>query len=358
MTSFPFKQRCVELKRLFLQRKASWYFVHDMYELYYLTGVFEEEAYGLFDLQQGKMFVLCDARLSGGAREEIQNGEVVEYKELIETLKGFGVQEVSLSKDISVRMKDRLKAHFSLQMMDVSLVGLLRECKDTSEIEVIQRASILGDDCFAFIIKKLQLGVTEKQLAWEVEKYFREHGAEALSFPPIIAFGDHTSIPHHKVSDRELTVNTPVLIDMGCVVDHYCSDMTRMVWFGDTVDEEFQKDFKIVLQALKIGYESFQSGAFGKEVDFAVRDYMNTEGVAELFTHSLGHGVGLEVHDSGKLSSKSDTVVEAGFVSSIEPGLYREGKWGIRLEDLVVITSEGKKMLTKSPRGLAVISPK
>lgn len=358
MAIFPFTQRCVELKRLFLQKKASWYFVHDMYELYYLTGVFVEEAYGLFDLQEGKVYVLCDARLSGGAREEIQNGEVVEYKDFIETMKEFGVQELAISRDISVRMKDKFKAYFSLQFVDVSLVGLLREGKDDFEIETIQKACSLGDDCFAFIIKKLQIGVTEKQLAWEVEKYFRENGAEALSFPPIIAFGDHTAVPHHKVSDRELSLNTPVLIDMGCIVEHYCSDMTRMVWFGDTVDEDFQKDFKIVLQALKLGYEAFQCGAFGKEVDFAVRDYMNSEGVGELFTHSLGHGVGLEVHDSGKLSSKSDTVIEAGFVSSIEPGLYREGKWGIRLEDLVVITSEGKKMLTKSPRGLALIVPK
>lgn len=236
-----------------------------------------------------------------------------------------------------------------------NVVESVRAVKDEKELDAIRRAVALGDRAFAYLLERMKPGVSEQALAVELEAFLRREGAEGLAFPSIIASGPNGALPHARPSSRRLEAGDLVVLDFGCVVDGYCSDMTRTVCLGEP-DERQRELYQLVLRAQEAGLAAIRPGVLGKEVDAAARKVIQEAGYGPYFGHGLGHGVGLEVHeDIPRLSRKGEVALAAGMVTSVEPGVYLPGWGGIRIEDLVVVTPQGVEVLTRSPKELLAL---
>ena len=228
-------------------------------------------------------------------------------------------------------------------------VESLRIIKDAEEIKALETAARITDEALIYITEKyLRPGVSEIKLAWELEKYIRESGGE-LSFPTIVAAGPASAMAHSKPSDRLLEVKGPVVIDMGVKLHGYCADLTRTFWLAD-VNSRFTELYRIVLQAQKAAIEGIVPGMTGAEADKLARDYIAEAGHADAFGHSLGHGLGMVVHENPRLGQNSPDILTEGMVFTIEPGIYVSGWGGIRIEDDAVLENGKVRLLTSSPK--------
>jgi len=212
----------------------------------------------------------------------------------------------------------------------------MRAVKSDLEINLIVASQSLNMEIFEMIKNELSSGMTEKDIAWRIECLARERGCDGLSFPPIIAINEHSACPHHKNTDRRFEDGDFLLVDMGVVWQGYCSDMTRIIFTGEKTNEQ-KLVYDLVEKAQKYALENISSGMDAVEADSLARNIIEEAGYGKEFCHSLGHGVGLEVHEKPLLSSKSNDVLEKGMVVTVEPGIYLEGKFGVRLEDILVI---------------------
>jgi Xaa-Pro aminopeptidase len=233
-------------------------------------------------------------------------------------------------------------------------VERLRLVKDADEISVLQRAQDITDEAFDRITAKLAEGVTERAVAAELEQAMREAGAERIGFDTIVAFGESAAEPHHRPADRPLGTGDVVKMDFGCVVGGYYSDMTRTVAFGEP-DPRVREIHSVVLRAHLAGLEAVRAGVTGGAADEAARSVIRDAGLDERFGHSLGHGVGLEVHEAPSLRQGSDDALLEGTVVTIEPGVYIPGLGGVRIEDAVVVGKDGARPLPRTPKELLVL---
>ena len=230
----------------------------------------------------------------------------------------------------------------------------LRSVKDGAELELIKSAQKITDDAFEYILSKIEEGKTEKELALVLEFFMRSHGADAVSFDIIFIGGKNTSMPHGVPSDYKLKKGDLITIDFGADVDGYKSDMTRTVALGAISDEQ-KKVYEIVLEAQKKAIGQIREGIACSEIDKAARDVIKSYGYGEYFGHALGHSVGLDIHELPNFSPKCSTVLKEGMVLSVEPGIYLPEKFGVRIEDLVVVTKNGSINLTKSKKTLIIL---
>lgn len=241
-----------------------------------------------------------------------------------------------------------VKGH-ALELLPVeSVVQKLRLIKDEDEIAYLRAAAHLGYQGYEYVVSLLAEGVTEAELALELEFFWKRKGASRLAFSSIIAFGEHGSMPHYRAGNTALQQNTSVLIDIGLVLSHYHSDMTRVVFFG-TPDPAIQEIYPIVEEAKNRALALCRPGVFLSELDRAARDWITLNGYGEYFTHSLGHGIGLDIHEPPIIREKSAygaTPIQAGMTFTVEPGIYLPGIGGVRLEDTVLITETGYENLT------------
>jgi len=236
--------------------------------------------------------------------------------------------------------------------MDDELVPL-RIIKTASEVEAIGRACALTDACFAHLLDFVKPGMTERAVAWELESYFRGNGAEGLAFDAIVLAGPRAAMPHGRPSEAVVERGNVLLIDFGCVVDGYRSDMTRTVLVGD-VPDEILRYHDAVREAQQQAMEAIAVGVNGQELDALARCRIEAEGV-EPYGHGLGHGIGLETHEPPRLRASEAFTLAAGMVFSVEPGIYLPGVTGIRIEDIVALEPSGPRLLTTSPREALVI---
>lgn len=232
-------------------------------------------------------------------------------------------------------------------------LNTLRLHKDSDELDALERAAALTDRCFAHLCDWLRPGMTEQQVAWEIEGWFRHNGAETLAFDPIVLVGARAAMPHGRPSEFAAAGGEPLLIDFGCQVDGYRSDMTRTVFIGSASARQ-RELYELVLAAQQAAYDSVRPGVLGTAVDAAARDVIAAAGHGEAFSHGLGHGIGLETHEAPMLLTY-DQPLEPGMVFTVEPGIYLPGDIGIRIEDDVVLTEGGPRRLTSAPRELLVI---
>ncbi len=229
--------------------------------------------------------------------------------------------------------------------------------KTDKEICLIQRACEIAEDGFLLLLPELKEGMTENEVAALLEYNMRKLGASGTSFETIVAFGAHGSVPHHETGNETLKFGDPVLIDFGCKVEGYCSDITRTFLFGDDGrHEEFKKAYAEVLKAHELVKEKVIAGMTGREADAVARGSLERAGLAKYFTHSLGHGIGLQIHEYPVLSPRSEETLENGMVFSDEPGVYVAGEFGIRIEDSVHM-SDGriKSFMSKTERNLVIL---
>jgi Xaa-Pro aminopeptidase len=230
-----------------------------------------------------------------------------------------------------------------------ALLSKLRWIKDAAEIDKLRAAAALGCRLFESILGKMQPGMTEVSVAAEMEYAARLAGAEAMSFPTIVASGERSALPHGTASLAKLPKRGFVTLDFGVVLDGYCSDMTRTVHLGRATPEE-RNAYDAVLEAQEAGVAAVRSGISSGDVDEAARSVLHRAGLDQWFTHSTGHGVGLEIHEGPRLARKQTQALEAGMVVTIEPGIYMPGKFGIRIEDMVLVHAAGGEILTPSTK--------
>jgi Xaa-Pro aminopeptidase len=229
------------------------------------------------------------------------------------------------------------------------LVAKLRWVKDPDEIAKVRAAAALGCRLFEGILGTMRTGMTETAVAAEMEHAARLAGAEAMSFPTIVASGVRSGLPHGTASSAKLPRRGFVTLDFGIVLDGYCSDMTRTVHMGRALAGE-RDVYDAVLEAQEAGVAAVRAGATGGDVDEAARSVLRRAGLADWFTHSTGHGVGLEIHEGPRLAAKQTQALESGMVITIEPGIYLPGKFGVRIEDMVLVTAQGGEILTPSTK--------
>ena len=235
------------------------------------------------------------------------------------------------------------------------LVESLRAVKDDDEIATIRRAGALSDEVFAALSRERFSGRSERELAWWVERSFREAGAEGVSFEAVVAAGATASSPHAVPGDEPIASGVLVTVDAGCVVDGYCSDCTRTFAVGE-VSERHQELYALCLEAQLAGLEAVGPGVHGRDADAASRDRIEAAGLGWAYGHGMGHGVGMQIHEAPALRPESTDVLEAGNVVSVEPGIYipDEGA-GLRIEDLVLVTDDGAERLTQFTKELLTV---
>jgi Xaa-Pro aminopeptidase len=227
-----------------------------------------------------------------------------------------------------------------------SLIENVRAVKDAGELALIRRTIELAEDGLRNLLAILQPGMTEKCAAWELEKYLRTHGADALSFDTIVASGPNAALPHHHPSERVIQANEPITIDWGAAIDGYRSDLTRTIVLGEP-DAKFREIYAIVLQAQLNAIGHIQAGQTGREADALARDIIAGAGYGDYFGHGLGHGVGLAVHEQPRTSHLAEKErLPANSILTVEPGIYLPGWGGVRLEDMILVKEDGNELLS------------
>ena len=236
-------------------------------------------------------------------------------------------------------------------MSTQNVVESLRVVKDEVELKEIEAAVAAADAALAEVVPDIEAGMTEKQVAWELEKSMRGHGADGISFDTIVASGPNGALPHHRPSDKVIQQGEPIVIDMGAKVRGYCSDITRTVVVGKP-DSKVKEVYDTVLAAQLTAIATVASGMSGHEADDLARSVIEKAGYGDNFGHSLGHGIGLAVHENPRVGPNADDKVDASMVFTIEPGIYLPGWGGVRIEDMVVLENGKTRILTKTPKGL------
>jgi Xaa-Pro aminopeptidase len=232
-------------------------------------------------------------------------------------------------------------------------VEAIRAVKEEDEIEALRRSVALTDAAFAHMLEVIEPGMTEQEAAWEIETYMRTHGASKVAFDLIVAAGPNGALPHARAGDHIIQPGEPIVIDIGCVVEGYCSDMTRTFCLGEP-SARYLEVWNIVRKAQEAAEAAIRAGISGKEADSVARDLIAEAGYRGYFGHGLGHGVGLAVHENPRASPLSDQTLEAGMMLTVEPGIYLPGEFGVRIEDLVIIREEGVEILTRTPKTPAI----
>lgn len=322
----------------------------------YLSG-FTGSA-GTLIITREQALLLTDFRYVEQAERQAPGFQIVRYddpyKAIGEHVAAVAGRRVGFEAEhVTVAQLEQLQEAAAVEWVPTRrLVEEVRGVKDADELARIEAAVALADRCFEHILPRLKPGVTEREIAWRMEVFMRENGAEALAFPSIVASGPNGAMPHARPTDKPLAAGEFVTLDFGCVWQGYCSDMTRTVFLGEPTDRH-RELYDLVLRAQETGVAAVRPGRSGKEVDGAARDVIARAGYGDHFGHGLGHGLGLEVHEEvPRLSTRSETVLAPGMVCSVEPGVYLPGWGGIRIEDLVVVTEDGCRILTKSPKQL------
>jgi Xaa-Pro aminopeptidase len=255
-----------------------------------------------------------------------------------------------------------MRADFLLQLLPIVLpevtvsldpmLSHMRIRKSAREVELLHRAAKQADKAMAACVDACRAGVSEKEIGWEAESAFRREGAEEVTFT-LIAAGPNGSHPHHHSGTTLLSHGDGVIIDIGASLDGYKSDITRVVHIGSP-SEEFQKIYDVVLKANKSALENVHQGVSAREIDRAARSVIEESGFGDFFIHRTGHGIGLDIHEEPYINETNTQILETGMAFSIEPGIYIPGKFGIRLEDIVVVTTDGSQVLTGFDHELVV----
>jgi Xaa-Pro aminopeptidase len=357
-------ERLVEELR---ERELDALLVQSRYDLRYLTGFTGSHGLALVRARASASephVFLTDFRydtqsaeqVASAYRREIVAGELLDAvaAELGEAGGRLGFDENALTVGSHRKLVERLE---SWELVGASsLVAGLRLVKDAGEIALIRAAANLADEALRTVLEDGLAGRTERELAIELELRMRRLGAEAPSFPSIVAAGAHAALPHAEPRAEEIADDVLVTIDWGALLDGYCSDCTRTYATSERIPAQGREVYALVLGAQQRGLDALRPGPSGREVDAAAREVIAQGGHGERFGHGLGHGVGLEVHEGPRLSrTAGEQPLREGSVVTVEPGIYVPGLLGVRIEDLAVVRADGAEVLTGLPKELTVV---
>ncbi len=331
----------------------------------YLSGFqadFGEISSGILLTASDALF-LTDSRYTEQAREQVQCHAVEQIKgDLLaragECLAILGATLAAYNPAaLTVDELDRLLGAWPGETVrEKTLVSELRALKSDPEIGAIREASRIAEGVLADLVPTLAAGETEAEFAARMESEFRKRGASGVAFPTIVLFGERSSLPHGRPSDRPLRIGDIVLVDCGCRRAGYCSDLTRTFTFGTIPGAWFEEIYDVVFRAQRAALEAIRAGVPCSDVDAVARRIISGAGYGDQFGHGLGHGVGIEIHEGPRLNPTSDAILAEGMIVTVEPGIYLPGKGGVRIEDLVVVTRDGCEVLTESSKELRVLA--
>jgi Xaa-Pro aminopeptidase len=274
-------------------------------------------------------------------------------------IKSLGIEEnnLTISRFKKFQKISKIKGQ-KITFKDISgKIEELREIKSKSEIELLTHSQRINEKVFLSIKKVIQdsankkAKITESDVVWKIKELAHKYGAEDISFEPIVAFGKHSSMPHHLPDNTALKKGDIVLVDMGVKYKGYCSDMTRMI-FTLPPTEEQKMIYNLVLQAQENGIRKIKAGVTGKQADDLSRNIIKKAGFGDFYGHSGGHGIGLDIHESPSLAETYKKKLKENSIITVEPGIYLEGKFGVRIEDMVIVTKNGTKNLTRIKKTL------
>lgn len=307
-------------------------------------------------------YLLTDSRYIEAATRAVMHMQCVCCDGLLQTidelLKKHQIKELLLEQTVTVGTLSALQKLSARMVTDDRLQTALeaaRMQKDTWEIAFLRQAQTLTEQAFTHILDFLKVGVTEREAALELEFFMRKNGADGVSFDTIAVSGANTSLPHGVPTDKPLANGDFVTMDFGALYRGYHADMTRTVAVGFVSDEQ-KAVYDTVLQAQTAALKVVRAGISGKAADAAARDVIVAAGYGDYFGHGTGHGVGVEIHEAPRLSPKaSDAPLKVGSVVTVEPGIYLPGRFGVRIEDMVLLTENGCENFTKAPKELIIL---
>lgn len=329
---------------------------------YYFTGFPSTDGI-LFVTKKSAVF-LIDSRYVEAAKKESRDCEVAlltnTKKQLFELAKQSGVKTIGIEAyDLPVFEAEKFKMMLPDTQVDMSntlseIIAQLRMIKTPDEVEKMKKAQAITDAAFKHILDFIKPGVTERDISLEMEFFMKKNGASRPSFDLITITGETTSRPHGVPGDRKVQNGDFVTLDIGDVVDGYCSDMTRTIAVGKISDEQ-KKVYDTVLKAQLAALDALHAGKVCSDIDKVARDIIYGAGYRGCFGHGLGHSVGLLIHEEPRLSPSCDTILKSGMTMTVEPGIYLEGRFGVRIEDMVLMTEDGYMDFTKSPKELIIL---
>jgi Xaa-Pro aminopeptidase len=327
----------------------------------YLTGFTGSNGQALVTSSGDGDVFMTDGRYTEQSRREVPDMRRETYLAEFATMFAKACRNAKVARvgfetaGITYKLWEQLSATEGVSLVPVGPeIERLRWVKDRDEIELLDRAQAITDEAFDRIQAKLVEGITERDVALELEWAMRQAGAEGLSFDSIVAFGESAAEPHHHPSDRALKPGDVVKFDFGALYGGYHADMTRTIAFGEPA-AEIREIHALVTKAQRAGIEAVRAGVVGSDADAAARNVIARAGRGEAFSHSLGHGVGLEIHEGPTLRAASEDVLPVGAVVTVEPGVYIPGLGGVRIEDMVEVTEDGCRVIGTSTRELVVV---
>lgn len=311
---------------------------------------------GTVVISRDNAWLVTDFRYTEQATAQCAGFKIVTLKaeeKLHAWLSGFGYKRVGFEADVwTVDAIEPFKAIADIQWIPVQNELMnYRVVKDANEIAAVEKAAAIADQAYQHMLTFIRPGITENEVALELEFFMRRSGASGLSFESIVASGERSSMPHGVASSKVIEYGDFLTLDFGCMVDGYCSDMTRTLVVGEASAEQ-KRIYDIVFKAQAASLEKVKAGALCSEVDLAGRSIIASAGYGEQFGHGTGHGVGLEIHEQPRVAASSEAVLKAGMIITIEPGIYIPGFGGVRIEDILVVTEEGYQLLSMSPKHL------
>ncbi len=352
-------RRTETLRRSMAEKSLDGLVISQPENRFYLSG-FSGSAGYLF--VTGKLALLAtDFRYVEQSRLQAPDYEVFQISGKVEEwfpklvgqggLKRLGFESESVSVAFARQLSDSLaKAGLGIELIPVDgLVEAIRVVKEADEIGLVSKAVEISDQAMTHVIAFIKAGMTEKTVAWEIEKYMREHDSQSVPFEVLVQSGPNSALPHAQPSDRRIGVGEPVVMDIGARVGWYASDLTRTICVGKP-DAQFKKTYDTVLSAPLAAIALIRQGMTGDQADSFARIVIKEAGHGNEFGHSLGHGVGLAVHEAPRLGPNSTDVLKDGMVFSVEPGIYLPGWGGVRIEDLVVLEDGKIRVLSSAPK--------
>ena len=359
----PYANRLLQLRKSLVEQQLDAFLVAVPENRYYLSGYGAgdsqlTESSGYLLITASQQYLLTDFRYQEEAANDAPDYQLLIYFDgLGETLtelfseipvERLGVELHFLTFAKYREIEDALKK--SCPQAEVAsaeeLVERQRLIKEPGEIAAIKASLAVTEKTLAGVWERLATGMTEKDVAWEIERTIREAGAESVSFSPIVASGPNAALPHAVPTERRITAGDPVILDLGSKLNHYCSDMTR-TWIAGTPDPKLREIYRIVREAQVAAQDFIRAGKDSVAVDAAARDIIIRAGYEKQFGHGLGHGVGLAVHEKPGLRKRNSVILEENMVVTIEPGIYLPGFGGVRLENMVRVTRDGCELLNQ-----------
>ena len=334
---------------------ADAFLVSSLVNVRYLSGFTGSN--GLLLISGNNDFLFTDSRYIEQGREQtcdqitvsLTSGfSAIEEVSRLYSLTNVAFESDHLTYSEFTGMEKLLKPRVNL-ISSKGVVEKIRSVKDNDEVDLIRRAASLADDAVTLAIQESKPGKSEFEIAWVIEKFLRENGADGVAFDTIVATGANSAKPHHRAGSTIIEAGDPLVIDMGALLNGYRSDITRTI-LVEGEDEKFRCVYEVVLEAQITAIEAAKQGVIAKDLDLVAREVIANHGFGQNFSHGLGHGVGLNVHEMPMVVPSSDHILEEGMIFTVEPGIYLPGWGGVRIEDMVLLEEAEVSLLTNAPK--------